>query len=288
MSTLFGRDFKSVEIISSADTVTSKKARKINEDINEFLDSMNTENTIRNEESKIETEILMESSMMNYQETMQQQNSKFKEALSRDFENETLVNTLAEQTFAYAVYEALPIDEAQKKHNANYIYEQATGLFSSLKENLDFKQDTLFNDMVSRIQAVVEGRDDSKDAKTLFKESLDLNSFELGIVTQMLKIKVTEAVRTEKELTVEKNRLIQEGQDTIVEKYSKNKTLFRALQEKNTELALQEKGEDFDKSTLLDMVMAESLIDYTLLEAVYTMKLADIDFDNLQSTVRFM
>jgi len=82
--------------------------------------------------------------------------------------------------------------------------------------------------------------------------------------------------------------LIQEGQETIVEKYSKNKTLFRALQEKNTELALQEKGEDFDKSTLLDMVMAESLIDYTLLEAVYTMKLADIDFDNLQSTVRFM
>jgi len=288
MSTLFGRDFKSVELISSADTVTSKKTRKINEDINEFLDSMNTENTIRNEESKIETEILMESSMMNYQETMHQQNSKFKEALSRDFENETLVNTLAEQTFAYAVYEALPIDEAQKKHNGNYIYEQATGLFSSLKENLDFKQDILFNDMVSRIQAVVEGRDDSKDAKELFKESLELNSFELGIVTQMLKIKVTEAVRTEKELTVEKNRLIQEGQETIVEKYSKNKTLFRALQEKNTELALQEKGEDFDKSTLLDMVMAESLIDYTLLEAVYTMKLADIDFDNLQSTVRFM
>lgn len=278
-----------IELISDYNTNYSKKRHQMQNNISALFEELELEKEIHYEDEIVNHDYFIESAIEEYANIIEKQKYKLEETLLDERDKEECVNILVKETFAYIVYESLLVDDKVKRHNAKYIYEQATNFYEGLLNEglLNFQGDSLFNDMVEKINGVVYSCEENMNLKDLFDESIRLNGFELGIISHSIKLKASESVKIEKEIANIKNDLMHENQNILVEKYD-TRSLFRCLQQKNMQRVLTEKAEEMEKEDMLNLTMLETLLDYTLLESMYTTKLLNFNLSNLMNNVKFM
>lgn len=280
---------KSKEIISSYNTVESRRRNSINNGIMSILSEDIIQKDIKRDELLAESSMQYESiseslNLSTISESNASRNRK-KVYVQLSELKEKIVN----ETFNKIIYESLLIDKDQKEFNKEYITEKSIGFFNELNNLnvLNIQENSLWFDILENINIIVHEIDNTNiNEEVAIHEALELNKRNIQIVTETLQYKVTEAIKIERNIAHKNKDLINEnGKEYLAQK--EICSLFKSIQVKNSKEILTENS-NVDMGDLLDLTMMESLLDYTLLETVYTMKLVNMDTLRLNKSIKYI
>lgn len=273
------------EIISSYNSSSARRRRKFNEAVESMLNEKQSKNNSATEIYNENKSILTENMSIDVKDSVLR-NKKRKAFLQESVENiNNLKEKLLSEAFSYIVYKSLLIDEDYKKHNINYIMTESKDLFAKLKAKglIDIDCDTIFGGIYSNLCAYVdtcENKDEIEIAKTI-KEQCD---FEFTTCIDIIRDKVVNTINKEGSIKEAKEAYLSTGK--LI--HEDTKTLIRKLFEKNINLVVEsEENKDLDKKDLMDLAFSETLLDYTLLESLYTLKCIDLNISNLNKCLKY-
>lgn len=277
------------DIISSYGSKSSIRRRKINEAMENFYKDkeQKAQENIQslNESVSIDTE--------NKAIALRDTSNRIKNRKTYLKESVETINGIKEnlikECFGYIVYSALPLDEDFKKHEPNqrYIIEQASNLFETLSnENLiKILENSIFGGICSNINAEVDNAS-GIEVKEMAKNIKEHCKFEFETCINVLKEKLIDVIKVERKMT--ENKELIESQGRIIRENEATKTLFKRLFEKNISAVVESKKEDLDKKDIMSLAFSESILDYALLEGLYTLKCIDIDANRLNTVIKFI
>ena len=274
-------------LISTFGSKSSKRRHKINEATKNILSDKQTDREILVESLSLDREIMADKNAMQIKESINYKNkshsrvrdNSLKEALKLEIEN-----NVNRRLFAHIVKEALVLDSEFKnnKKHSDYIIESANQYFDFIVSNniIDVKENSLFEDMIISVHTIVESKGNNSIIEDeVFNEALKDNEFELEFVIPVIKSKLVEAINMEGKIAEERDKLINE------DKYVDDQvTLFRVLMNKNIDNVIKESNENHDKENIKNAALAESMIDYTILETAHTLQLINIDYSKLKKS----
>ena len=196
------------------------------------------------------------------------------------------INMTAPFAFASMVFKALPLDEDFKVSNVNYIFECATKYYNTLASQgtLKVTKNSPFERVIESIAVAYSGTPET-DKLTLgstVKNAIHDNDLEVNFAEKTVSDKVISAVGDEKTVSTVSEAMKEAGRFV-----SADKTLFRYLNESNIHVVLEENPE-ISKDDAMDLAMCESILQYTLLEMAYTLKLVDLDLTKVNTVKKFI
>jgi len=276
------------EIISSYGSKASQRRRKLNEAMESFYKEKDQKVQDNLQSLNESTAIDIENRAIALKDTSNRIKSR-KSYLKESVETITSIKeNLIKDSFAYIVYEALPLDKEFKEHNMKYINESASEVFNTLsKENLiSIDENSIFGGICSNINTEVDnasGIDETQMALNI-KEHC---KFEFETCVNVLSEKLIDVIKVERKMT--ENKELVESQGRIIRENEATKTLFKKLFEKNITSVVEDKKEEgLDKKDIMSLAFSESILDYALLEGLYTLKCIEIDSHRLNSVIKFI
>ena len=265
------------------------KMRSFDENMKKYFEEKdykeNIERQDRDSEENYQREKINNSIQESYNARL---HSKNRERIKTDIAIQETYQKVVPVLFASLVYRSLPLDEDFKANNVKYIYKQSTGLFNNLMAagaiKMNTKEPSTFKEMCESIAVAMS---DTETPETLtvgsvINKALTDNPTESDDLIKTVRDKVVNAVADEKKAITLKEKIIKEG------KYlPEDKSLFRSIHEANIHYVMQENS-SLDKKSVMDLSLAESMLDYTLLETLHTCKLIKFDFLKINNAKKFI
>lgn len=185
--------------------------------------------------------------------------------------------------FGATVYESLPLDDETKEADADEIVEEAANVFEALTETdqIIIANSPLFNDISTAVVKKVEPEQSKLSDEQIGDIAATLyhsKTKELSELSEMVKEKSAESLYHEQQIDkmkAEEDPKLQEDAYYMGRKYPK--TLFRKINETKIERLTENvdlKG--LKQSDIMNLALAETLFEYTILETIHTSRLAEI------------
>lgn len=260
-----------------------RKLYDFNNNVKTFFEEKELKADIDKQDKEFEEEYRKEKINNSIQESYNARlYDKRKENIKKDaIINETILSCIP-NLFSSIVYRSLPLDEDFKIHNLKYIHENATSYFNILVEkgiiDLANLEESSFKDMVEDIAVALTDGSEDNDGDNIELNTVMSNCFKCNPYNQQIidaiRGKVETAVKIEKDKAFDKCCQLEES---VIQP---RKTIFRFLQESNVRNVVNESTElnkKMSKDDVMDISLAETILDYTMLEAAHTCKLIKID-----------
>jgi hypothetical protein len=228
---------------------------------------------------------------MNVEITVNFRNNESKrEAIKEEVAITETYNSVLPLVFSSLVYRSLPLDEDFKKHNIKYIYENSSSVFKTLFEShvLNLDNGTPFQKLCDDIAVAfndVQSEEESDDITTpeLINNTFNNNDFEVNATTNAISDKVVKAISDEKASALLKEKYLKEEKY-----YDETKSLFRYIHESNVRNVIDQSDEEMKSDDVNEISMAESILDYTILETLNTCRLVNFDLHKINTVKKFI
>lgn len=280
-------------LVPLRDTNYAQRKRRVFEALMESKKNMMIETEIEKAE-KEEEEIKKQMEMASrFGESAKKRECRKKLAEELE-ENYNIMKDLLVEAMVDIFYESILLDDDFKTKFYSNITEQAELFF-----NEAFNQGLLTLESFSKCKSQIV-RDlyvICEEQLTLMKdEELDEEELEVVMdeaecckkpivetIADVVKDKVAKVVKTEKDIAEKNKEELEElkAQEHVFQRYERP-SLFRSIMINNSRVPFNEDGEATDNLDM-DMVMAESLIQYTLLEVMNTTRLLNLSPSQVQS-----
>lgn len=263
-------------------TPTRKRANRIQGSIEDIL----TESRVKVIEDKenllLESDMMMDVSITSTRrrdEVGKTQNN-FINKLNEDKIDEMLLG----EAFSNIVYKAIPLDESYKEEHKSEIMDKATGVILEMKklgilQEGNYVWKTYYNDIAEAKPMLKESANDLITVEKILSETEAIVKNELEGIASIVENKILTTIADEKVIAENKIHLMQENR-----KFN-GSTLFNSINVKNYRMA-SDKFVDGSKQDVLEFALAETVIDYTILESLNTLKLAEFKLESVIKAVK--
>lgn len=192
------------------------------------------------------------------------------------------------EAFANIVYQAIPLDEDFKEKNRIAITEKASATFKGLCENGVVKEgnyvwNNYLETVCESLPALKENAGDLIEVEKILQETEARVKHSGAIIAGIIESKVIGTVKDEKILAENREELMKEN------KKFNGKSLFNAMSVNNLKMVNSEdKYIELPEDKLLDIALAETLVDYTIIESLNTLDLVKFDVDSISKAVKHL
>ncbi|QXN67970.1 hypothetical protein FPHOBKDP_00220 [Listeria phage LPJP1] len=204
-------------------------------------------------------------------------------------QKENRINEHAEEVaptlFGSIVYRAIPIDEVQKQGNVDYIYNECINAFNTIVENksINIQEHGAFGDLLSLVKTKVSHY--VNEEKLSFDQVGDIVSSihdeEKSLIESAVNViedKVINVIDYEKKY---KNFVDKCNENNVEVK--DEKSLYMKISEERLSYVMENMDlSESKKEDIAEMTIVESIISYTILESMNTLKMFNIDFSKLR------
>jgi hypothetical protein len=268
-----------MELFGTKNTKNSKRVFNESQAISEILSGKTFESQAL-QESAVLTEEIKRDSMFALAHNGKERQRRIQSMEKQRF-NEENKQGLIEHFLFNVINEALLLDKDVKSMNKEYMTAQVKGVVGHLVQGGKFngvQSMTLQNVMESidyHIDAMFKFKEDASQVEVIRKSYMgDVQGY-VGYVSEAVKDKVAEVLKTEKQFST----LVNESE----EEFKGNDTLFRTIQLENVKLAIKEEEATEVNEAVMSRAFAESLFDYTLLETLNTLQIIQLDEEQIRN-----
>lgn len=268
-------NFFDEELVDQRGTITFEKRRKFREGVENFIDGKLNDERIIREAYRNEEEVLKEELNMSIYD-------RFKEDEEVSYLNES-TEVLAEGTedlfvdiLCETVIRALNIDSELVEDNREQITDKVKGVYTAFQEEINFEGSQVVVDLVTKC----------RECATTFDIDKHDSLYETAdAIAMIVKEKVARVIEEEK--TMSKLEIMREENEYNCSVDIKL-TLFKEMEIENVKQAIQECGdrENITKENLLLMSFYETVVDYTLLETLNTLRMIEFNNEMYRDTSR--
>jgi hypothetical protein len=265
-------------------TPVRKRANKIQEGIESILSEKKEREVESKENLLLERDLSLGVSMVSSR-SREEANKTIRESVNREH-NEKLDNLLLGECFSSVVYNAIPLDESFKEKYKAKITEKASGVIIELKEQGVLTEGNhiwknYFGDVMLSKDSLKESADDLITIEKIFTETEKMVKPILKGISTIVENKIMDTIAKEKTIAKNKVQLMNENR-----RFDGN-TLFNTINVKNYKNA-SDTFVDADKSNVLELALAETIIDFTILESLNTLKLVDFKPEAVMNRVKHL
>lgn len=265
-------------------TPVRKRANKIQEGIESILSEKKEREVESKENLLLERDLSLGVSMVSSR-SREEANKTIRESVNREH-NEKLDNLLLGECFSSVVYNAIPLDESFKEKYKAKITEKASGVIIELKEQGVLTEGNhiwknYFGDVMLSKDSLKESADDLITIEKIFTETEKMVEPILKGISTIVENKIMDTIAKEKTIAKNKVQLMNENR-----RFDGN-TLFNTINVKNYKNA-SDTFVDADKSNVLELALAETIIDFTILESLNTLKLVDFKPEAVMNRVKHL
>jgi hypothetical protein len=268
-----------LELYSTKNTKTSQRAFNESNKIAEILSGQEENKNVLKEEAFLNEESQFEQMLS----LANNRGARSKRAVKLERTNfyKEHFPALIEHFLFNVVNEALLLDEEVKDINKEYMIDQIKQVSQHLVSigSFDNAESATMGTVVESIQVHIDGMFESKNDENSVKavrESYisDIEGY-VGFVADVVKTKVSEAVKYEKNVA----SFINESDESLKSKDS----LFKIIHVENVRNALKAEDKNEVDDVVLQRALAETLFDYTLLETLNTLRIVEFDAQQLRN-----
>jgi hypothetical protein len=268
-----------LELFTTKNTKNSKRLFNESQRISEILGGKSFESQAL-QESVLLTEEIQRDNMFALAHNGKERQRRLQLMEKARF-NEENKQGLIEHFLFNVVNEALLLDKDVKNLNKDYMSSKIKGVVGHLVQGGRFDQIhsmTLQNVMESidyHIDAMFKFQEDFGQVESIRESYMNDVKGYVGYVSEAVKEKVADVVKSEREFS----NVVNESE----KEFKGNDTLFRSIQIENVKHAIKEEEATEINSTVMARAFAESLFDYTLLEALNTLQVIQLDEQQLRN-----
>lgn len=295
---------KKDNIISSYNSPRSRKDQKINESIANYFDKQKDSILAEDEIQKNKNEILTEDIAIKMKDTKILDESK-KTPLQIIKEKSDLQTTIFFESLTYIIYESLWLDDDFKSSNKKYIIENINKTLNAavpyikndntctciemIKSGINNSIETFYGNPRFTVDTFSGDGDTDEIKKNFLKSVKDNCKFEFEACTGVIKDKVLNTLNNEKVLAKNLQECFNESTEIVRKKAEDtvNHTLFKTLFNKNVVSVSNELGDTAPRKDVLDLALSESILTYTILETLHTLKLVEVDPKEMIQTLKY-
>jgi hypothetical protein len=273
-----------VNIESLIYTPVRKRANKIQGGIESILSEKFERETEEKENLLLERDLSLGVSMVSSR-SRDEVNKVMRENLNREHD-EKLDNLLLGESFSNIVYNSLPLDESFKEKHKAKITEKASQLIVELKESGLLTEGNhiwknYFGDVLQSKETLKESADDLITIEKVFNETEKQVEPLVKGISSIVEGKIMDTIAKEKVIAENKVELMNENR-----RFNGN-TLFNTINVRNYKNA-NDTFVDADKKDVLELALAETIIDFTILESLNTLKLIDFKPESVMNRVKHL
>jgi len=266
-------------LIPLRETNFASKRKRISDGIMESIESYNNNLEMENNEKLVKEEFKINEMAENIGSFNTRKNRRERSLFLERKEN--TVRELLIENLADIFYTSIILDEDFKAIHETNILEKGKYFFEEMfKQNMlstnDFinSENEFLREMYVNTFDLVESSIEDANVN-IFEESKKKSTSDKDNVSNEIKKKVVKVIKYEKDLAGKKEEEKQNLEESqLIYNRKEKPSLFKAIMKSNSKQLLE------NKNFNMDQIMAESIIQYTLLETLNTLKL--ITFDNHQ------
>lgn len=276
--------------LSSFNSRSSKKRREKNRKIEAFFENKKIEKESLQENYEIQKEIRLNNLITESNDFKSKRYEKKKNRIEQERFNKSKIEEIFIESLVYIIYNSMPLDESFKIKNKEYVIETAETFLNTLKDKgcLKIQEHTIADDIYRKISFIFNENKDNfnvLDEKKFGKNLKEACSFELINSIDIIKRKIVNTINDEKKYSKFLDKCKNEDFNDKELKKSPN-SLFRNIFEGNISAVIKEESENsgtLTKEQIMKVALSESIMDYTLLETLHTLKLANTDISGISN-----
>jgi len=191
---------------------------------------------------------------------------------------------LLEHFIFNVINEALLLDKDIKSLNKEYMTGKIHGIINHFIKAGAFRElpsatmNGVMESINYHIDSMFDAKDDTEKVKIVSESYMrDITTY-IDYVSECVKNKVASVVKQEREIS----KAINESE----KEFEGNDTLFRAIQMENVRMALKEENATEINEEVMAKAFCESIFDYTLMETLNTLRIVNLDSQQLRSGVQ--